>query len=730
MSVLLKEIDINKFYFINDRHDLRVLLHSYDLNYIKTKIDDYITSVLRESDINMFHSLPNILVSKSNYGYIVLDRPLDVAIAKVVANPLLIYNFTELYEYLIAKTKPYTEVTPAFFHDIRVKVSKNNFDIRYLNVADFAKLPDEEVLSIINRPDFVSLIKRCFSHNFQNPIKVHFDSDQKLYVCEQNKHFLLAYQLLSNSIDYPGEVPDTIAIDLQKAKFDPFFKKIRVDDHYSHPFVVQTIPADSIHFNSQTDILYNYIYRDPQTFKQLMSNIVTYGLNPFDVNCYFKDDAFFAPFVGVYPILAMQLLSQYRLIENVFPEMLEDVVTYVNNNKYDFKNLNFSYNFFEDEYITNLGYRKIVGILSLPQVQIEEEDLNIVENVQDIENPASETEEEKPKSSLPTVESSINTLEETKPHKLSVTETIEVNLDISNDVLDERLRAPIKYGNTVLKLDEIEAFDFKSLLEKGLSPRYKNEVMDYLTLKKEFPTLRAEPSEEGLYRISSIDNWLLLARVIAVCPQLVKDIDQKFYNQLMTAKQFYDVKKAVKAEVKVPEEEKIKKGNIFHHLTDGKLNRSLLKKKVTEVTLEEMVEISVIRDKDILERFNPVKDPIIFYRTIRSFLECLFHLYYIHLDENNIYHDNGKWTDKFKPLSAWITMFKYIQKKEDIADKVFPKEVWQAFKDSMRMDVVFILNEVTHMSLSAERYYDECRDFLWKNSSLEKVIVYILQNIR
>ena len=108
--------------------------------------------------------------------------------------------------------------------------------------------------------------------------------------------------------------------------------------------------------------------------------------------------------------------------------------------------------------------------------------------------------------------------------------------------------------------------------------------------------------------------------MIALCPKLIKDMDIKFYDNLMSIKQFYDVKRVLKAEVKVADNGTKKKGNIFHHLTDGKLNRTLLKKKLEDLTFEELVEVSVIKDKDILERFNPVKDPAIFYRTVRFFI--------------------------------------------------------------------------------------------------------------
>lgn len=725
MNSVLKEISVDKFSFINDRRDVRLLLCNYDFEYLKGKIDAYVSSLIHESS---FKVIPGVLISKMSDGYVVLERPLDAVIAKIISDPNLVYGMDELYNYIVNKIEPYVSQDKKFFDDLKVKVSRNSLALRYIDVKEFMPLAQEEIESIIERSDFFSLVKRCYTHCYQNPIKANYDTSHSKYVCVQNKHILLAYQLINKYLEEPKNIPDYISYELKRNALDPFFKKIRVDEHYSHSFVVQKIPVKDIHLSSQEDIVYGLIHKDPPMFKQLLENIVNLGLKPVDVNCYKQGESFFAPSLGVYPILGMKLLNSYKLIEKVYPEYLEDMLKLVSKNKQDFTKLNFSYNTFEDDVSRLLGYQKVLGILTLPQVKVDEEELKatILADIPD----KFEQAEDNP--DVNSIESEILGGDDSyiKDHKKSVTETIELNLYMSNEILDERMNAPIKYGLCNLNLNEIEAIDYKSLLLEGLSPRYKSEVIDYIIMKKEFPVLHATPCEEGLYRISTVDQKVLLARMIALCPRLVKDIDSKFYDTLLSVRQFYDVKKIIRAEVKIKEDIKIKKGNIFHHLTDGKLDRGLLKKKVESITFEEMIEISIMKDKDILERFNPVKDPVIFYRTVRSFLECLFHLYYIKLDNSNIYHDNGKWTDKFKPLSAWVAMYRVIMKKNDIADKVFPKDVWKSFNECMRMDIVFMLNELVHMALAAERYKEECMDFIVKNAAMENVIVYILNNIK
>ncbi len=729
MSVLLKNIGIDKFSFINDRRDIRLLLGNYDFAYLKSKIDDYINNIVH---VSTFRKVPSILVAKTDYGYVALERALDIAIAKVIAQPHLIENNSELYDYIIKKIEPYIKQNNRFFDLLETKISEHNLKLRYLSIEDIEPLPEEEIRSIVPRPDFFSLLKRCYTHCYQNPLKVDYDMNKKKYVCSQNKHYLLAYQLISKLIKCPENTPNSILYELNRYSFDQFFKKIRVDDYYAHAFKIAKVPLKDVHLSSEEDIVYGLINKDPVLFKQLLENIVTNGLKPVEINCIKRDDSFYSLSVGIYPVLGIKLLSNYEVIEKVYPELLEDIARLSSTNKQDFSKLNFSY----DSFVAKESLHeeeKVVGILSLPNVVIDAVELQAT--VRADVNSNIEASEDNP--SVPTIEEEIaNEKEEElddesfKFKRKSVTQTIELNMYSDDPYLDERLNAPIKYGLTSLSLNEIEAIDYRDLLANGLSPRYKKEIIDYMTLKKEFPVLHASPSEEGLYKISSIDQYNLLARMIALCPKLIKDMDIKFYDNLMSIKQFYDVKRVLKAEVKVADNGTKKKGNIFHHLTDGKLNRTLLKKKLEDLTFEELVEVSVIKDKDILERFNPVKDPAIFYRTVRSFLECLFHLYYIHLDSENIFHDNGKWTDKFKPLSTWVQMFKAINKRSDIRLKVFTDSVWESFVESMKMVVVFMLNEITHMSFAAERYKNECADFIWKNASLESVIIYILNNIR
>ena len=80
------------------------MLGNYDFAYLKSKIDDYINNIVH---VSTFRKVPSILVAKTDYGYVALERALDIAIAKVIAQPHLIENNSELYDYIIKKIEPY-----------------------------------------------------------------------------------------------------------------------------------------------------------------------------------------------------------------------------------------------------------------------------------------------------------------------------------------------------------------------------------------------------------------------------------------------------------------------------------------------------------------------------------------------------------------------------------------------------------------------------------------------
>lgn len=698
-------LSLKDIIFYNDRHAIKDNLQSYDLISLKRKVDEYIDFLSRGV-------LPNnkIALVSRNDVYFVIEQPLDLAIAKVVNSPFLTKSFTPFYEYIIEKTKIYRETMPGIFNNIQAEVSDNLLDVQYINVddIDFYDRFDEERL--ISGQGFPGLLRRTAKRTFEKLIVVRYNQEKGRYYCIKNGHILYAHKVLSHLEEYRDKLSEEIFEELLPYSSNPFYRKIRCDESTSRLFSTKTVRVDDIAFYSMEDIYYHYIYEHPDIFLTLTRNIIEKGFYPIDVNGYLREDGkLITPYSGVYQILALKAIFSSEKIGRVFPEIQAMIDSYPDRKRRD--SFHFSYNKVIDESLADENLIKVAGVLASIEEVVEQDDVEAVDVK--IDEEAIDPEQ----------------VDEDQIEQKDRFDTVEIRLEIENDVID-KIGAPIKYGRTSLSLDELEPIDFQPFLAKGIGYHLKKEILEFLTMKEKFPVLKAIPIESGYYRVNPIDHKYLFIKHIHLHPVVIRNLDPSLYSEIITAKQFYDVKKTLKFDVKVASEEKSKKGNIFHQLSDGKLNLKLLKKDRGLLTEAEMIELSVILDKDILERFNPVKDPVIFYRTVRAFLECLLHLYYLHLDEENIYHDSGAWSGKFKPLSAWISMYSYIEKNLDCSARVFPPEIWQALNDSLRMDIVFILNNITHIAASADNYQEECRDFLWQSASLEILIDYILNNFR
>lgn len=705
-----------------DKRSVKSIISSYDALALIRKVDSYISSMVSRDENTIYEKISLI---KDNGFYYVRDREYDLAIAKIVADPSLIRNFDRLYEHIILKTKPYLEASPNFFDRIQAKVSYGILENAYIDVddIDFTKEFDEKIL--IAKPDFVSLLRRTAKRSYEKMVVVRKDRISGRYVCIKNAHILYVHKMIVHFDEYKDIISEFVRDEIEQASKNKFFRKIRVDTGHNKEERIESVHVNDINFYNLVDIFYHYIYEEPELFHQLVNNIMTRGLKPTDVNAYFEDGKIISPYKGIYPILGLKAIKYPDELERVFPEMAESIMNHPSRRVFD--ELSFSYHLCEEEDPSESRLDRVVGLLSTVEEEVLEADVDIVDDVED-----QEEEEESAEEFNEVEEFEVQKNEELAKRKLlSITETIEIANPFSIQLLDRRLDSPVRYGLTSLKLDEIEGIvDYEKEIRNAMNSFFYNETIDLMTMRKDFPILKAAPSSDGLYRINPVDNKYVLMKMIHIQPSIVSGINKKLAEEVAKAKKFYDVKRYLNVDIKIPQEEKSKKGNIFHHLTDGQLDRSLLKIDPSMMTNRQMIERSVIIDKDLLEKFNPIKDPVIFFRTVRSFLECLFHLYYIHLDEANIYHDNGKWTDKFKPLSAWVTMFTYIHNKLPCAPQVFPDEIWKAVKESLRVEVVYTLNEVVHFSAAAATRVEECRDFIWQNASLETLIKYVLMNFK
>lgn len=705
-----------------DKRSVKSIISSYDAVALMRKVDTYITSVVVREETGFYEKIA--LINDKGFYY-VKDREYDLAIAKIVADPTLVKNFDRLYDHIITKTKPYLEASPSFFDSIQAKVQYGTLDNAYIDVdeVDFTSDFDEKIL--LAKPDFISLLRRTAKRSYEKMVVVRRDRETGRYVCIKNAHILYVHKMIVHFEEYKDLIPDFAREEIESASNNKFFKKIRVDRGYNKEENIENVKVNDINFYNLVDIFYHYIYEEPELFYQLVSNIMTRGLRPTDVNAYFEDGKIISPYKGIYPILGLKAIKYPDELAKVFPEMAEEIMSRPSRKVFD--ELSFSYH---PSYDDDMGFSRldrVVGILSTVEEEVLEDDVNYVDDVEDQEQ--EETTDDFNEVEEFVVQEQQENIARRK--LLSITETIEIANPFSIQLLDRRLNSPVKYGRTTLKLDEIEGIvNYEKEIKNAMNSFFYSETLELLTMKRDFPVLKAAPSVDGLYRINPVDSKYILMKMIHLQPSIVEKINKKLADEVNKARKFYDVKKYLNVDIKIPQEEKSKKGNIFHHLTDGQLDRSLLKIDPAEMTTRQMIERSVIIDKDLLEKYNPVKDPVIFFRTVRSFLECLFHLYYIHLDEANIYHDNGKWNDRFKPLTAWITMFTYIKDKHPNANQVFPEDIWKAVKDSLRVEVVYTLNEVVHFSAAAASRVEECRDFIWQNASLELLIKYVLMNFR
>lgn len=700
------ELQLRNIIFYNDRKAIKNNFFSYDLNTLRKRVDRYIDSL-----INVAYDGKLVNLIDNEDLFVCTEQPLDLAIAKIVNSPFLIRSFTPLYEYVSEKIKPYKEVSEDFFAFIEAQVSFGPLETKYLDVDEilFSRLFDEERL--IKNPGFGGLLTRTAKRCYENLVVVRYDQSLKSYVCAKNSHILYAHKVLTHLEDFRDRLAPDLYSEIAPFSGLPFYRKLRCDEGFKRSYRIQKVKLDDISFYTMEDIYYFYIFEHPEIFATLTKNIIEKGFYPIDVNGYLREDGkLIAPYKGVYQILALKAIERPEVIERVFPEIAAMILSYPDRKIRE--RFSFSYNAVPDDSLANENLIKVAGVLSTIGDIVERADVEAV-TVEEDDLGDDEKDAE---------------VEESVEHS-PLLDTAEMALPVENDVVDRKLDV-VKYGRTSLTLDEIEKIDYRPFFADGIEIHLRREIMDFLTMKEQFPVLKATPAASGYYRVNPIDNKFLFIKYVHLHPEVIREADPQLFGEIATAKQFYDVKKALRANVEVAPEEKSKKGNIFHNLTDGQLDRSLLKKSYEHLSDAEAVEQSVIIDKDILARFNPVKDPVIFYRTTRSFLECLLHLYYLHLNEENIYHDNGKWTGKFKPLSAWVTMYGYIEKNLDCADQVFPSQVWQALNDCLRMDVVFVLNNITHVSGSAASYADECRDYLWKSASLETLVVYILEHFR